>query len=474
MRSTQPLTRRRVEARSRPSLGAIEAAFGNELSNEAAQGAINAARRRALRRSTAGSMTETTALLFAGELFVALGVERRWEPAGILALVASLQGTVGQDADVLIHELLRAALHAPELMELSPTVALEVQLATLVALSAAREASVWAPDLHGRLKPLAQVGATAASRRAAVAARAAVSGDAADGRRASLSAVPVSRWLSPWGALVGRFEGCDEATRTLEEAADAMRPIVERASLLERSSAREHSLVRAGERRLGRLAYDLHDGALQHVAALRSDLSLLARQLGAASFQPEDAPLRSRGDDLQSRAAELDRVLRELAHSLEPVSLTRRPLEEVIAAEIGAFRERTDIEVDVTVHGETGEMTPSQKIALIRVLQEALTNIREHAAANDVTIAVTATRGSIELEIRDDGRGFDVAPALQAAARRGRLGLVGSSERVRLLGGTFNVRSCVGGPTIVAVSLPRWQPPEAEHGDGSPLYAVAD
>src|SRR4051812_40490419 len=124
MRSTQPLPRRRVEARSGPSLGAIEAAFGDELSNGGAQGAINAARRRALRRSTAGRMTETTALLFAGELFVALGVERRWEPAGIFALVASLHGTVGQDADVLIHELLRAALHAPELMELSPTVAL--------------------------------------------------------------------------------------------------------------------------------------------------------------------------------------------------------------------------------------------------------------------------------------------------------------------------------------------------------------
>ena len=58
----------------------------------------------------------------------------------------------------------------------------------------------------------------------------------------------------------------------------------------------------------------------------------------------------------------------------------------------------------------------------------------------------------------DDGDGFEVTRTLQHAAQRGRLGLVGSSERIRLLGGTFDIRSKVGGPTTVAVTLPRWQP----------------
>jgi signal transduction histidine kinase len=51
---------------------------------------------------------------------------------------------------------------------------------------------------------------------------------------------------------------------------------------------------------------------------------------------------------------------------------------------------------------------------------------------------------------------------LQDAAQRGRLGLVGGSERVRLLGGTFDIRSRLGGPTTIALSLPRWQPLAAE------------
>ena len=66
------------------------------------------------------------------------------------------------------------------------------------------------------------------------------------------------------------------------------------------------------------------------------------------------------------------------------------------------------------------------------------------------------------LQITDDGDGFEVARTLQDAAQRGRLGLVGGSERVRLLGGTFDVRSRVGGPTTVSVTVPRWQPLAAE------------
>jgi signal transduction histidine kinase len=100
----------------------------------------------------------------------------------------------------------------------------------------------------------------------------------------------------------------------------------------------------------------------------------------------------------------------------------------------------------------------SQKIALIRVVQEALTNIREHANASAVRIWITTRNGRIDARVEDDGSGFHVARTLVECAKRGRFGLVGSSERVRLLGGTFDVRSRPGGPTTVSLSLPRWEP----------------
>jgi len=236
----------------------------------------------------------------------------------------------------------------------------------------------------------------------------------------------------------------------LDEAASAMSPIVERDFLLQRNAAHERTLVKASERRLARLGFDLHDGALQHIAALAADLRHLRPQVASA--------IGSQVDSLEKRVSELDRVLRELAHSLEPASLLRRPLERVIDAEIDALVERTGVDVRARVIGDFGAMTQSQKIALIRVVQEAFTNIREHSNATRVGVLVTGGRSCVEVQVEDDGDGFEVTRTLQDAAQRGRLGLVGSSERVRLLGGTFDIRSRPGGPTTVSLTLPRWQP----------------
>jgi signal transduction histidine kinase len=237
-----------------------------------------------------------------------------------------------------------------------------------------------------------------------------------------------------------------------------MSPVVERELVLDRSATRERSLVRASERRLSRLAFDLHDGALQHIAAFGADLFLVKRQLMELLPEENQALGLSRIGDLESRISELDRILRELAHSFEPGSLVRRPLPVVIDDEIAAFSERTGIPVQRQVEGDFDGMTVSQKIALVRIVQEALTNIREHANAAHVRITISARSGGIDARIEDDGAGFHVARTLLDSAQRGRLGLVGSSERIRLLGGKFDVSSKPGGPTTVAISLPRWRP----------------
>jgi signal transduction histidine kinase len=157
-------------------------------------------------------------------------------------------------------------------------------------------------------------------------------------------------------------------------------------------------------------------------------------------------------------------VLRELAHSLEPGSLVRRPLPRVIDDEVAAFTERTGVPVQQRVRGDFTGMTVSQKIALIRVVQEALTNVREHANAARVRILITARASRVDARVEDDGVGFHVARTLLDGAQRGRLGLVGSSERIRLLGGRFDIRSRPGGPTTVSLSLPRWRPMGVEQG----------
>jgi signal transduction histidine kinase len=312
---------------------------------------------------------------------------------------------------------------------------------------------LWARDESGRPECLLSLGETATTRRfRTVAAQTLEGKEPVEG--GLIVGVAVRRWQVPWAALVLRVRSRDHVDALLDEAASAISPIIERDFLLQRNAAHERTLVKASERRLARLGFDLHDGALQHIAALAADLRHLRPQL-ASTFTAQL-------DGVETRISELDRVLRELAHSLEPASLLRRPLERVIDAEVDALVERTGIAVRARVIGDFGAMTQSQKIALIRVLQEAFTNIREHSNASRVEVSVTGGRSCVEVQIEDDGDGFEVTRTLQDAAQRGRLGLVGSSERVRLLGGMFDIRSRPGGPTTVSLTLPRWQPVAAD------------
>ncbi len=218
-------------------------------------------------------------------------------------------------------------------------------------------------------------------------------------------------------------------------------------------------------RQLTRFGFDLHDGPLQEVAALGSDIHLFREQLGG-SLEGHEHGLRliGRVDDLIARLIAIDTNLRELATAAESSSLMHRPLRETIQQIVSAFSTsnhiRATIELDPDLDSE--ELTVSQRIALLRILQGALANVVQHSTASEAIVTVTRSPYGIEAQISDDGRGFDVAATLRRAVGAGRLGLVGMRERARLLGGEFSVDSRPGGPTTIRVRLPRWHPPRAQ------------
>jgi signal transduction histidine kinase len=91
-----------------------------------------------------------------------------------------------------------------------------------------------------------------------------------------------------------------------------------------------------------------------------------------------------------------------------------------------------------------------------------------------VVVDIRATEANVDATITDNGRGFDVERTLAQAARRGRLGLVGVFERIRLLGGTCDVRSRPGGPTTISVALPRWYPLSLDGAATEPVAAASE
>jgi signal transduction histidine kinase len=273
----------------------------------------------------------------------------------------------------------------------------------------------------------------------------------------ALRSAAVHRFGEPYAAVVGRLGSVDPqvADAFLAEVTAALSPVVEREQLLEHSVERESVLVGAAERRLMRLGFDLHDGPIQNVLALAADVRLLQRQVYPFVLEGYREQAFGRFDDLTARLTELDRELRELAHSLETKSVISRPLGEILHREIDNFGERSGAQVSLEIRGDPDSLSSAQRITVFRAIQEALANVREHSGATSVVVRLRARRSAIEVQISDDGMGFEVERALAKAAQRGRLGLVGIAERVRMVGGTFHLESTPGGPTVLKLTLPR-------------------
>lgn len=225
------------------------------------------------------------------------------------------------------------------------------------------------------------------------------------------------------------------------------------------SDAREPGLAEANERLLVRLGLDLHDGPLQQVYALAQDVRLLREQMVVLVGRAHREAVVGRFGDLESQLADLHQDLRDLAHSLEPRSLLQHPLPEAVERELAALGRRTGISTSIVLEGSFDALTASQRIALLRVLQEALSNIRHHSGGREV--AVTLREENLEgicMEIRDDGHGFDPAGVVPAEDGESGIGLAGMRARLRLLGGRLEIESAPGGPTTLRAILPRWLP----------------
>lgn len=398
---------------------------------------------------------------FVGDILVDRSLEHGWPRSLIRHLLATVAEASGRDRDALATLTHARATRHPSLLALSPALAVETQLRILTALAPVEDVSLWSTGPGGAVVCRSSLGRSGPTRRARLAARELLEGGPNGGDSTGLvRAAPVTCWQRVEAALVFRAAKGDqeEALVAVGETAAALAPVLERESLLMRNAVRERALVTSGERLLTRLGFDLHDGPMQDLAALAGDLRLLRQKTQEREEPISHEMLFGFFDDVEARVGAIDRVLRDLVHSLESPAVARRPLGEVLAREVESFRTQTDLVVEFSMSGDLDALTASQRIALVRIVQESLSNAREHSGAQRISISLAARSDRTVLDITDDGRGFDVPRTLVRAAQRGRFGLLGMNERARLLGGRFDVQSRAGGPTSISVVLPVWQP----------------
>jgi signal transduction histidine kinase len=404
-------------------------------------------------RRLADGWGQGAALDFLGDAIVAVAVEHRFEPGEARAAVTAAADELGLPPEAAAFAVFRRALASKEFAQLPPAGAAELALALLVELAPAAAGSLWILDAAGTTTCLVSHGKAPRSRRLREVAKAALDGVTAGSPQVHVRVV--ERWDRPYAALVarGRVAESEHLEEYLDEAANALAPLLERASLFDRRVQREHDLVAAGERRLLRLGFDLHDGPLQEIVALADELRHASTQISAVV--PDDFRQRVHGrfNDVHARLGALDESLRQIAHSIRSTTAVARPVADAVEAELVALESATGIEGQLQAEGDLAGLSDSQKIVLFRVVQEALSNVRKHSGAARVSVVLRSRRTFVGLTVTDDGSGFDPR-GLDAE----RLGLAGISERVRLLGGAVEIETAPGAGTTVRATLPQWKP----------------
>ena len=234
-----------------------------------------------------------------------------------------------------------------------------------------------------------------------------------------------------------------ERSSQLREALAVVRDKEQR---LRELSGRTVAIQEAERRSLSR---ELHDSAGQALTAIRINLQLLAELAGNDGAKA----MATRTVELADSTLE---EIRRVVDRLAPAVLDDLGLQRAVERHCDDFSERTGVEIAVRFDSldEPGVDT-GVETAAYRIVQESLTNVARHAEAERVEIDLRRVGpGSGEdrlvIDIRDDGRGFDLA----VARAKGRRGLEGMRERVELLGGAIEIEAAVGEGTHVHVELP--------------------
>jgi signal transduction histidine kinase len=207
---------------------------------------------------------------------------------------------------------------------------------------------------------------------------------------------------------------------------------------VEELRASRQRLVSAQDQERRRLERNLHDGAQQHLVALKVKLGLAEMLLGR---DPDRA--RSTLDQLKCDADEALETLRDLARGIYPPLLA----EQGLPAALGAQARKATLPVTVDADG-IGRYSQDTEAALYFCTLEALQNIQKYAGASSAVVRLCQEGEQLCAEIVDDGRGFDIA-----TTTRGN-GLTNMEDRLDALGGTLDISSAPGRGTTLRAILP--------------------
>jgi signal transduction histidine kinase len=235
----------------------------------------------------------------------------------------------------------------------------------------------------------------------------------------------------------------EERTAELASARDAL---VEKAVRLKAVLA---DTVETQEQERQRIARDVHDGIGQLLVGAMLELTAAQQRIEAGQVEGAAASM----SQVRGILADVESEMRHVVYDLHPPVLEGLGLAAAVREMVERFGNYTGLTAEVTVSGRPARLGNTVEIGLYRVIQEALGNVAAHAHARSVGVAIRFGFDRVDVEVADDGVGFDPA-VFERSARLGHLGLESMRRRVESLGGSWRVESAPGRGTTVIAQAP--------------------
>ena len=243
--------------------------------------------------------------------------------------------------------------------------------------------------------------------------------------------------------LMNRLQDANQRLATT--AASAQRMAEEAAARQNEHRRLSSRLLTLQDEERRRLALDLHDSTAQRLAALAMNLDVVE-----GARKTLDARSRRALAESRSLAEQCSREVRTFAYLLHPPLLDERGLPAAVRWYAEGFTKRSGIQVTLNLR-DIGRLPGPTETALFRVIQESLTNVHRHASTTTASITLTTTADAVALDLEDQGRGLRDHVPHQNSTRLPEtlgVGIQGMRERIRQLGGTFDVAFTDTGTTV--------------------------
>ena len=199
------------------------------------------------------------------------------------------------------------------------------------------------------------------------------------------------------------------------------------------------------------IAQELHDSIGSSLTAIRYGLEEKLHRIGKDKSPPEGISL----EQIISIVRETIEETHRISSNLRPSALDDMGLVAAIRSLCREFQEiYKDIRIDTAIAIREDVIQEPLKIAIYRVLQEALNNVFKHSRAVTVKVSLRETDRSLELSVIDDGQGFDPGKRFTSGDQMGGMGLIGMKERAELSNGVFEITSKKGQGTVIKATWP--------------------